>query len=137
VYTDKENIKAKPQEKLKKSVIAVLVFSIVFFISVVGYVTVVFGNIPFVVKWRNIWIETAMTTDQHKWLATWFFPDSLIKEVMDAQVDIKDISISDIDDKKNKGNKTIILIYIYVHNCFILLPYIPLSTYLLSHFRLA
>lgn len=88
--------KEKPKHKLKKSVVALLVFSIVLVIGVVGYVTVVFGNIPFIVKWRNIWIETAMTTDQHQWLATAFFPDSLIKEIMDAQVDIKDISVTDI-----------------------------------------
>ncbi len=88
--------KEKPKQKLKKSVVALLIFAIVLVLGVVGYVTVVFGNIPFVVKWRNIWIETAMTTDQHKWLATWFFPDSLIEEVMSGQVDIKDISVTDI-----------------------------------------
>ena len=86
----------EPKQKLKKSALALLIFSIVLVLGVVGYVTVVFGNIPFVVKWRNIWIETAMTTDQHKWLATWFFPDSLIDEVMSGQVDIKDISVTDI-----------------------------------------
>lgn len=86
----------KPKKKLKKGVVALLVFSIAISLCIVGYVTVVFGNIPFVVKWRNIWIETAMTTDQHKWLATWFFPDWLIDEVMSAQVDIKDISVTDI-----------------------------------------
>ena len=91
----------KPKQKLKKSVVALLVFSIAISLSIVGYVTVVFGNIPFIVKWRNIWIETAMTTDQHKWLATWFFPDSLIDEVMSGQVDIKDISVTDI-----YGNKS-------------------------------
>ncbi len=85
-----------PKQKVKKSVIALLVFAIVLVLGVVGYVTVVFGNIPFVVKWRNIWIETAMTTDQHKWLATWFFPDSLIDEIMSRQVDIKDIGVTDI-----------------------------------------
>ncbi|MGN1315793.1 MAG: phosphodiester glycosidase family protein [Acutalibacteraceae bacterium] len=91
----------KEKTKLKKSVIAVLILSITVFLAVIGYVTIVFGNIPFVVKWRNIWIETAMTTDQHKWLATWFFPDSLIKEVMDAQVDIKDISVTDSEKEEN------------------------------------
>ncbi len=96
-----EESKEKPKQKLKKSVVALLVFSIVLVLGVVGYVTVVFGNIPFIVKWRNIWIETAMTTDQHKWLATWFFPDSLIDEVMSGQVDIKDISVTDI-----YGNKS-------------------------------
>ena len=83
-------------KKLKKSVIAFLVFAIGFSLAVAGYLTVVFGNIPVVVKWRNIWIETAMTTDQHKWLATWFFPDFVIDEVMSRQVDIKDISVTDI-----------------------------------------
>ena len=82
--------------KFKKSVIAFFVFSLVLLLSVVSYVTVVYGNIPFVVKWRNIWIETAMTTDQHKWLATAFFPDRLVDEVMAAQVDIKDIGVTDI-----------------------------------------
>ena len=91
----------KPKQKLKKSVVALLVFSIVLVLGVVSYVTIVFGNIPFAVKWRNIWIETAMTTDQHKWLATWFFPDWLIDEVMSGQVDIKDISVTDI-----YGNKS-------------------------------
>ena len=91
----------KTKQKLKKSVVALLVFSIAISLSIVGYVTVVFGNIPFIVKWRNIWIETAMTTDQHKWLATWFFPDWLIDEVMSGQVDIKDISVTDI-----YGNKS-------------------------------
>jgi len=99
--TETEENQEKPKQKLKKSVVALLVFAIVLVLGVVGYVTVVFGNIPFIVKWRNIWIETAMTTDQHKWLATWFFPDSLIEEVMGAQVDIKDISVTDI-----YGNKS-------------------------------
>lgn len=100
-YKDINKNGKKPKQKLKKSVVALLVFSIVLVLGVVGYVTVVFGNIPFVVKWRNIWIETAMTTDQHKWLATWFFPDSLIDKVMSGQVDIKDISVTDI-----YGNKS-------------------------------
>ena len=95
----KETIKNNGEpnkQKMKKSVIALLVFSIVLVLAVVGYVTVVFGNIPFIVKWRNIWIETAMTTDQHKWLATWFFPDNLVDDIMAEQVDIKDISVTDI-----------------------------------------
>ncbi len=86
----------QPKQNMKKSVIALLVVAVTFVLGVIGYVTIVFGNIPFIVKWRNIWIETAMTTDQHKWLATWFFPDSLIDDVMSQQVDIKDVSVSDI-----------------------------------------
>ncbi len=91
----------KTKQKLKKSVVALLIFSIAISLSIIGYITVVFGSIPFIVKWRNIWIETAMTTDQHKWLATCFFPERLIDEVMSGQVDIKDISVTDI-----YGNKS-------------------------------
>ncbi len=87
-------------KKRKKGVrpwaVAILLFAIAVFTVVVGYVTVLYGNIPFVVKWRNIWIETAMTTDQHKWLATSFFPERLIDEIMSSQTDVKDIYVTDI-----------------------------------------
>lgn len=92
----------KPEKvKWKKSVIAFFIFSLTVLLAVISYVTVLYGNIPFVVKWRNIWIETAMTTDQHKWLATSFFPERLIDEVMSKQVDIKDISVTDIYGEEN------------------------------------
>ena len=97
----KETESKEEKNRLKKSVIAFFLFSITVFLAVVSYVTVVYGKIPFVVKWRNIWIETAMTTDQHKWLATSFFPERLIDEVMARQVDIKDIGVTDI-----YGNKS-------------------------------
>lgn len=91
----------KPKKsKLKSSSIVVLLMSLIFFTVVVGYSVVAFGHIPFVEKWRNIWIETAMTTDQHKWLAQSVFPEWLIKDVMSRQVDIKDMGITEIDERK-------------------------------------
>lgn len=84
------------KQKLKGGVVAFFIFSLAVLLSVVGYVTMVYGNIPFVVKWRNIWIETAMTTDQHKWLATAFFPDRLIDEVMSGQMQSGEIYVTDI-----------------------------------------
>lgn len=48
------------------------------------YLIVAFAPIPFVRSLRNLWIETAMTTGEHQWLATAFFPDSIIDEVMAA-----------------------------------------------------
>ena len=84
------------KEKLKGWVVAFFAFSLAFLLSVVAYVTVVYGNIPVVVKWRNIWIETAMTTDQHKWLATTFFPDRLVDEIMSEQMQSEEIYVSDI-----------------------------------------
>ena len=59
------------------------------------YLTIVYSDIPFIEKWRTIYIETAMTTNSHQWLATLFFPQSVIDEVMakrqqdlDAQTDL-------------------------------------------------
>lgn len=36
----------------------------------------------FVAKWREWYIETAMGTMTHQWLATWFIPEDIINEVM-------------------------------------------------------
>lgn len=91
-----EQLREKSEKPKRLWSIPILLLAVAVFLSVVGYVTVVYGNIPVVVKWRNIWIETAMTTDQHKWLATAFFPDRLIDEVMSKQVDVKDVSVTDI-----------------------------------------
>ena len=49
---------------------------------IISYLVIVYSNIPFIAKWRTIYIETAMTTNSHQWLATLFFPDSVIDEVM-------------------------------------------------------
>jgi hypothetical protein len=53
------------------------------------YVVAVFSDIPFIVKWRTIYIETAMGTLSHHWLATVFIPKSVIDAVMsgNAQLD--------------------------------------------------
>lgn len=93
--TDEQKNKPK-KAGIRPWSVMILLLAIAVLLSVVGYVTVVYGNIPVVVKWRNIWIETAMTTDQHKWLATSFFPERLIDEVMSKQMDVKDIYVTDI-----------------------------------------
>ncbi len=99
--TDAKNISTAKKKKKSRD-IPTLLFKItsaflIFLTFIIGcYALVVFGNVPVIVKWRNIWIETAMTTDQHKWLATSFFPMALIDEVMDAQVDVKDIGKTEI-----------------------------------------
>lgn len=53
---------------------------VVVFLSV--YLFLVYTTNPFITKWRNIYIETAMTTNSHQWLATWFIPHNIIDEVM-------------------------------------------------------
>lgn len=70
---------AKPKSRWKKHFIRL---AAVLCVLVVSYLTIVYSDIPFIAKWRTIYIETAMTTNSHQWLATFFFPKSVIDEVM-------------------------------------------------------
>ena len=67
----------------KKQKIVIWIVSVLLFM-VMGYCTAVFSNIPFIKKWREIYIETAMTTGKHQWLATAFIPGYIVDDVMDA-----------------------------------------------------
>ena len=76
--------KAHQKRKMsKKQKIVIWIVSILLFL-VLGYCTAVFSNIPFIKKWRGIYIETAMTTGKHQWLATAFIPGYIVDDVMDA-----------------------------------------------------
>ena len=44
------------------------------------YLIAVFSELPLVKKYREIWIETAMSTMRHQGLATYYFPASVVNE---------------------------------------------------------
>lgn len=46
------------------------------------YLIAIYSNIPFVAKCRSLYIETAMSTMTHQWLATKFIPKSVIDDVI-------------------------------------------------------
>lgn len=70
-------------EEKKKSVKKRLLTAGIIVALITGvYCTAIFSNIPFVKKWRDIYIETAMDTYSHKWLATFFIPKAVIDDVM-------------------------------------------------------
>lgn len=46
------------------------------------YLFLIYSTHPFISNWRTIYIETAMTTNTHQWLATAFIPKDIIDEVM-------------------------------------------------------
>lgn len=60
-------------------------FVTLFIVLAALYTTVVYSNAEFIKYWRTIWIETAMTTRTHQWLATAFFPSEVIDSVMNTQ----------------------------------------------------
>lgn len=68
------------ERKLKKGMIGVLVFLLLG--GTVLYPYLLYSKNPFISKWRTIYIETAMTTMSHKWLATAFIPKPIIDAVL-------------------------------------------------------
>ncbi|MDR2615332.1 MAG: phosphodiester glycosidase family protein [Oscillospiraceae bacterium] len=50
------------------------------------YCLTAFTDFPVLGKLRDIWIETAMTTADHQWLAEKFFPRAVINKTMSRQV---------------------------------------------------
>lgn len=53
------------------------------------YGVLVYSHIPFIEKWRTIYIETAMGTMNHQWLATAFLPQSVIDDVMNGRATVE------------------------------------------------
>ncbi len=70
----------KRKRQLFRRAVSILLLS-----AAVGYGTFVFCAFAPIRYWRDIYIETAMTTANHKWLATFFIPHSIIREVMGRQ----------------------------------------------------
>jgi len=81
-------IKSKPLYIVLRSFSAVL--SVVL-IAMSVYTLFVFSTIPFIAYWRTIWIETAMTTGSHAWLATAFIPEEIIESIMDNSAGNPDV----------------------------------------------
>ncbi|MBE5905628.1 MAG: phosphodiester glycosidase family protein [Lachnospiraceae bacterium] len=98
----------KRKEKTKKQKIRghIIRIDIAIVLLVTAYLMFAFSNIPFIKKWRTIYIETAMTTMSHQWLATMFLPQSVIDEVMDryyAELDKQ----QKLESKWNTQKKTV------------------------------
>lgn len=68
---------------------------------IVLYLLVAFTNIPVLSTMRDIWIETAMTTADHQWLATKLFPSSVVDKVMSNKIeDTGQIGVTEIKVEK-------------------------------------
>ncbi|MBQ7673253.1 MAG: phosphodiester glycosidase family protein [Alphaproteobacteria bacterium] len=83
---------------------------IITILSMIGTAVVFLFNIDTIHNYRDVWIETAMNTFHHKWLAEWFFPKETIQSVMNKRVDtIINPNIEEFAEKtpeKDKNNKS-------------------------------
>jgi len=72
---------AKTRNPLKALAI---VLAILLLIEVLYFVAI-FSRHPFISKWRNVYISTAMDTMSHQWLATSIIPPDIIEDVVGGQ----------------------------------------------------
>ena len=79
-----KDVKKKTKTKTKRTVLDRIVGLFLVLVTLEAmYCTVAFSNIPFISKYRTMWISTAMQTMRHQWLATSFFPPAVVKAVTD------------------------------------------------------
>ena len=71
--------KPKKKGRTRRALIAT---AIILALLIGLYCLFAFSDIPFIAKWRDIYIQTAMDTMHHQWLATAFLPQSVIDEAM-------------------------------------------------------
>lgn len=86
-----ETMRYKSYKRLKRAAKALTACSVVLLLLFSLYASVVWFNVPYLSTLRDIWIETAMTTNDHQWLATGLFPEWLIEDVMSRQVRTDDV----------------------------------------------
>ncbi len=89
----------KAPAKLSKKMRVLICLICVVVVLAAGYLTAVYSNIPFIANLRTLYIETAMNTLHHQWLATAFIPGDVIDKVMDEiqeEMDKNKIDQSDL-----------------------------------------
>jgi len=100
-----EGKNGRKKNRKKRALIAVAVIIV---LLVASYLTFTFSDIAPIKYLRELYIGTAMTTDEHQWLATWFFPKSVIDKVMSQQAETfvgineADVNIPGKDNNENR-----------------------------------
>lgn len=78
-------VPAASKQKKKNPMKRLAIFLAVILALELSYFFVIYTNNKFISKWRSIYIETAMETFSHKYLATAIIPSDIIAEVMDVR----------------------------------------------------
>lgn len=87
----------------RKRFIKIFIFIIIIFITNILTLYISVRDVDTLKTYRDIWIETAMNTFHHKWLATWFFPQDTINSVMNKRINtVINTEINTTDNTENK-----------------------------------
>ena len=81
----------KEKKQKKKKPLKVLAVWLTVILCLEGlYFFCCYTNNAFVAKWRTIYIQTAMSTMRHQWLATYLLPESVVDDVMRKRTESKE-----------------------------------------------
>lgn len=75
-----------PKERRKKEkhpLRVILIILAVLLVLECSYFFMVYTDQPFIAYWRNIYINSALSTMRHQWLATYLLPKDVVQEVID------------------------------------------------------
>ena len=75
--------KSEKPKKRKGRKVAIVLLSILLVLEIL-YCVAIFTDIPGIKRLRDLYIQTAMTTKSHHWLATAFIPYDIVQDVMDG-----------------------------------------------------
>lgn len=82
-----EELPAEPEKKRRHPVLSIIAHMLLVIVTALSavYLVAIYSDIPFVARARTMYIQTAMTTLSHKWLATAIIPSEMIDDVMRMQ----------------------------------------------------
>lgn len=92
-------------QRVSRAFISLLV-TFIFGLTII-YPFCVYTQNEFISKWRTIYIETAMSTLSHQWLATSFIPADIIDEVMKTRYESQALQ-ADVQTQAQAPDKSII-----------------------------
>ena len=109
--TKEENTRKPKKKKRWKKVLTVL-FIITFILAILGSIFLfLFFKTGLFQEYKELWVETAMTTMNHQYLATWFLSDDEINEILKKNEIVNNenstlhmVEISEDENKENEIN---------------------------------
>ena len=102
-----KTVNTKMKKTLKKKIFLIIKILVALIIMGIIFIFLFFKTSLFQ-KYKEIWVETAMSTMNHQYLATWFLSDEEIQEIL-KRLEVVNNEDSNLDDivikKPNKKNE--------------------------------
>ncbi len=101
-----KNEKRKTEKKKEKRTVLDKIISVFLVLVTLEamYCTAVFSNLPIISDLRTMYIDTAMSTMRHHWLATYFIPPAVVNAVTDQIAKAREAQIG-VNTGWNQGAK--------------------------------